>query len=83
MGQAPRYDRPTAPTAFRLPEDARRLLDYVVVTTGAPSVSDYLRSIVEAHLTSLGFTLKEGVHRPLPSRLPPGAVARWETTPWA
>lgn len=83
MARAPRYDRPTAPVAFRLPEDARRLLDYVVATTGAPSVSDYLRSIVEAHLTALGFTLREGIHRALPVELPPDVVDRWETTPWA
>lgn len=83
MPPAPRYDRPTAPVALRLPEDARRLLDYVVATTGAPSVSDYLRSIIEAHLEALGFTLKEGVHRALPVELPADVLERWSRTPWA
>ena len=78
MAQAPRYDRPTAPVAFRVSEDTRRLLDYVVATSGTPSVSEYVRAVVEAHLTALGFRLVPGITAALPRPLSATDVERWE-----
>lgn len=59
MAPAPRYDRASAPVAMRLPEEVRRLVDYVVSTEGIPSVSDYLRALVLADLQRRGFDVKE------------------------
>jgi len=80
MAQAPRYDRPTAPVATRLPEEVRRILDYLVLTTDADSVADYIRRVIEAHLLDLGFTMEPGIHVGLPR--PPGRdeIVEWEVT---
>jgi hypothetical protein len=77
MGQAPRYDRPTVPVATRLTEDARRILDFVVLRTDTPSVADYIRSLIEDNLISLGFDLQPGIHRALPRPLGRDEVAAW------
>lgn len=78
MAPPPRYHGGTAPVAFRVSEDTRRLLDYVVATTGAASVSEYVRLVVEEHLTGLGFNLVDGVTRALPRRPSVADVEAWE-----
>ena len=80
MAQAPRYDRPTAPVAFRAPEEVRRILDYLVVATDAASVSDYLRALLESHLADIGFTLVDGVHRALPRPPTRAEIEQWEVS---
>lgn len=61
MGQRPAYDRPTSPLGVRMPEDARRIYEFLAVTTGAPSVSAYVRHVLEQHAIGLGFELVPGV----------------------
>lgn len=79
MGQRPAYDLPTTPLGFRVPEPTRRIVEYLTLVTGAPSVSAYVRALVEKHLAELGFELVEGVTAalgPAPSR---EAIAAWQT----
>lgn len=86
MPKLPRYVKATAPVAFRVTEDTRRILDYVVLTTGAPSVSDYVRAVLDAHLIGLGFRLSPGIHSTLPQPPDPDEVRAWQATevadPW-
>lgn len=77
MARRHRYTRASAPVAVRLPEPVRRILDYLVLTTGSESVSAYLRLVLEDHLRGLGFELEPGVHVAFPSR---DEVAAWQAT---
>ena len=79
---APRYDRPTAPVAFRLPEPTRRLLDYVAATTDT-NVSDYMRALVETDLRARGFRLVAGTHAVLPRPTSRDELEQWEAGAWA
>lgn len=67
-GRPPMYNRSSTVAAVRLPEDVRRILDWLVLRTGADSVSGYLRAVLEDHLRGLGFQLEPGRHLPRPSR---------------
>lgn len=78
MGQRPAYTKPTCPVGVRMPESTRRILEYLTVTTGAPSLSTYLRWVYEQHLRSLGFELTDGVDAafgPPPTR---EQIAAWQ-----
>lgn len=73
------YADPTVVASVRMTEACRRQLDYLVVTTGAPSVSHYLRHMVEQHLQSLGFVLEDGITAQLPRPDPPAEeVRQWQ-----
>lgn len=73
------YQDPTVVASVRMTEACRRQLDYLVVTTGAPSLSHYLRVMVEEHLQAAGFTLEDGITATLPRGRPsPDAVAAWQ-----
>lgn len=62
-----------------MPEQQRRLFEWLTLETGAPSLAGYLRTVLEQHLVDLGFTLEQGVTaalpRPTPSR---AAVAAYQ-----
>ncbi len=61
-GRSPKLYRKTGypPMATRLPEDVRRLVDFVALGTGT-SASMVLRVALERLLTDLGFPLVHGV----------------------
>lgn len=80
VGRPPRYNAPTAPVATRLPEEVRRILDWLVLTTDAESVADYIRRLIESHLLDLGFTLEPGVHLPMPRPPARDQIVEWEVT---
>lgn len=73
------YRDPTVVVSARMTEACRRQLDYLVVTTGAPSVSHYLRVMVEEHLQAAGFQLVDGITATLPRPRPSAdEVAAWQ-----
>lgn len=71
----PRYTAPTYPLAVRVPEQTRRMLELCSMATGAPTLSDYVRAVLDAHLTALGFDLEPGTTAQLP---PPSMDAAWQ-----
>jgi hypothetical protein len=76
MANHRRFAGETVPTALRLGVTERRIVEWLALSTGAPSTSAYLRQVVEEHLEGLGFPVVPGVTRqlPLPSR---EDVATW------
>jgi hypothetical protein len=61
-----------------MPEETRRIFEWLALQSGAPSVSQYLRGVYEQHLLDLGFTLEPGVTAALPPPPSPEAVAEWQ-----
>lgn len=80
MGQRPAYNKPTSPLGVRMPEPTRRIFEYLAVTTGAPSVSAYLRYVYERHLRDLGFELVDGITAALGPPPTPAQIAQWQAT---
>ncbi len=62
----PRYVQPTYPLAVRIPEPTRRILEWMTLATGMPTLSDYVRHIIDRHLAELGIPLEPGVNAQLP-----------------
>lgn len=76
MAPPRRYYGDSVPTAFRTSRQERRILEWLALSSGADSVSAYVRGVVEDHLAGLGFPVEPGVtaQLPLPSR---EQVAAW------
>jgi hypothetical protein len=78
VAQRPAYHRKTTPLGVRMPEDTRRIFEWLALQAGAPSVSHYMRGVYEKHLLDLGFKLEPGVTAALPPPPSPEAVAEWQ-----
>jgi hypothetical protein len=53
------YTEPTTPTAVRLSEDAKRIIDYIALCGGISS-SQVIRALLETKLLELGFPISQG-----------------------
>ena len=76
MAHPRRYEKPTSVVGVRLPEVSRRTLEWVAATRGAPTLSYYLRCVIEDHLRALGFQVVPGHLAQLP--LPPEVAAAYQ-----
>lgn len=70
-----RYTRASYPLAVRVPEATRRMLEWCTLAAGMPTISDYVRYVLDQHLHDVGFELEPGRTAQLPP--PPIDGAGW------